>query len=379
MKTETLPLTPLFLPPPFDEPATLVRILGAAGLPIPTPATLAGHALRSDSSGIRVGLVPSPDDSVRGVLVPADADARSRLDFVMTVLGADRVPVSVVAAGGPESADAYCFAPAEAPAEVGGLQGSAAPQREAIEEVMGHFGRRDAAAVRPLLAGIAIRAIGRSRAGDDRRPGGLSAGLGADAVEEVERDYAYANYFGVEEYRLRHRRFDGATSDVLRRAVFTSGDAVTVLPFDPASRSVLLIEQFRAGPYARRDPQPWSLETVAGRCDRDEPPETTARREAREEAGLELGRLERIVAYYPSPGIMSEYITAFVGEADLNRAGGTHGLAEEHEDIRSIVVPLATAMAAAAAGEINNAPLILSLYWLDRHADRLVAAWRADG
>ena len=144
----------------------------------------------------------------------------------------------------------------------------------------------------------------------------------------------------MEEHRLRHRRFDGGMSDALDRAVFTSGDAVTVLPFDPRAGSVLLIEQFRAGLHARRDPHPWCLETVAGRCDRIEPPEATARREAREEAGLELGRLERIAGYYPSPGTMAEFITAFVGEADLGGAGGTHGLAEEHEDIRALVVPL---------------------------------------
>jgi ADP-ribose pyrophosphatase len=114
---------------------------------------------------------------------------------------------------------------------------------------------------------------------------------------------------------------------------------------------------------------------VAGRCDRAEAPETTARREAEEEAGLTLGRLERMTGYYPSPGIMSEYITAFVGEADLSGAGGTHGLPEEDEDILSLVVPRADALAAVASGEINCAPLILSLLWLDANAARLRADW----
>jgi nudix-type nucleoside diphosphatase (YffH/AdpP family) len=114
---------------------------------------------------------------------------------------------------------------------------------------------------------------------------------------------------------------------------------------------------------------------VAGRCDALEPPEATARREALEEAGLTLGRLERIAAYYPSPGIISEFITAFVGEADLSAAGGLHGLPDEHEDIRAVVVPLDAALAAVASGEIDNAPLILSLLWLARHQDRLRREW----
>jgi ADP-ribose pyrophosphatase len=72
---------------------------------------------------------------------------------------------------------------------------------------------------------------------------------------------------------------------------------------------------------------------------------------------------------------MAEYITAFVGEADLDGAGGTHGLAEEHEDIRALVVPLADALAAVASGEIDTAPLMLSLLWLERNAPRLREAW----
>ena len=82
-----------------------------------------------------------------------------------------------------------------------------------------------------------------------------------------------------------------------------------------------------------------------------------------------------VILVRTSPGIAAEYITAFVAEADLGRAGGTHGLAEEHEDIRVLVVPLEAAMAALAAGEVRNAPLMLSLFWLDRNAARLRAAW----
>ena len=217
---------------------------------------------------------------------------------------------------------------------------------------------------------------GAAAAGCGGRRSGSGRALGASDVEIVERRQAYTRFFAIEEHLLRHRRFDGGVSDTLERAVFTSGDAVVVLPYDPRRDSVLLIEQFRAGPWARRDPRPWRLETVAGRCDRSEPPEATARREAREEAGLELGRIERIADFYPSPAIMSEFITAFVAEADLGAAGGVFGLPEEHEDIRAQVVPLAAALAAVETGEIDTAPLMLALLWLRINADRLREAWR---
>jgi len=293
----------------------------------------------------------------------------------MTALGASPVPVTVATGAGPAPAEAYLFA-GTVPEGQGVPAGeNRARLAQALVEVMGHYGRRPAADMPSLLHGIGIRALGRARGPHRSLPVVLGAAHTADDVESLSRDFAYAHYFGVEEHRLRHRRFDGTMSEVIGRGVFTSGDAVTVLPYDPRRDTVLLIEQFRAGPHARLDPRPWCLETVAGRCDRSEPPEETARREAREEANLTLGRVERIAAYYPSPGIVAEHLTAFVGEADLGAAGGVHGLPEEHEDIRAIVVPLAAALAAIETGEINTAPLMLSLYWLERNAARLRAAW----
>jgi nudix-type nucleoside diphosphatase (YffH/AdpP family) len=368
-------LSAIFLHAPFDDPMVLARIVGA----VPEPgaeATLAGHALRSDEHGLRVALAPG-DGSVPGRLVRLDADGRERLDFAMAALGAEPVALRVRAGGAEVPATGYRFAdgaaperaPATAPEGLGRLV-------ETLDEVMGHYGRRAAREMPALLHGIGVRALGRSRGPERASPVRLGTPLGAGDVEIVERRQAYARFFAVEEHLLRHRRFDGGQSDTLERAIFTSGDAVVVLPYDPRRDAVLLIEQFRAGPWARRDPRPWRLETVAGRCDRNEPPDATARREAREEAGIELGRIERIAGFYPSPAIMSEFITAFVGEADLGGAGGVFGLPEEHEDIRALAVPLAAALAAVESGEIDTAPLMLSLLWLERHAPRLREAWR---
>lgn len=368
-------LSELFLPPPFDAAETLGPILGDAVLPATRPATVADHALRRDPHGVAVALAAAPGERAGGRLLAVDGEARARLDFAMASLGAAPVPVTVETGTGAAPAEAYAFA-GTAPEGQGAPTGEdRARLAEALVEIMGHYGRRAAAEMPFLVHGIGIRALGRARAPQQDMPFVLGTPCHPGDVEPLSRDFAYAHYFGVEEHRLRHRRFDGTMSEVIGRGVFTSGDAVTVLPYDPGNDTVLMIEQFRAGPFARRDPRPWSLEPPAGRADRAEPPEETARREAREEAGIEIGRIERIAAFYPSPGIMSEYITAFVGEADLGEAGGVYGLPEEHEDIRALVVPLADALAACASGEINTAPLILSLFWLDRHAERLRRAW----
>src|SRR5690606_19037184 len=245
----------------------------------------------------------------------------------------------------------------------------------ATPEILAQYGAVGPEEVAGVLGPIAFRARARVRGAASRVPVELRSGLARADVAPLSRDFGYARYFAAEAHVLRHRRFDGGMSRPMRRSVLTSGDAVTVLPFDPRRGEVLLIEQFRAGAFARRDTHPWSLETVAGRCDVMEPAEETARREALEEAGLVLGRLERIAGYYPSPGTAAEFITAFVGEADLAGAGGVYGVAEEDEDIRAVVVPLERALAAVASGEVNNSPLLISLLWLERERGRLAAEW----
>lgn len=224
-------------------------------------------------------------------------------------------------------------------------------------------------AQRLTRAGAEVRAA-------DRRPGTetLRRQAGADDVQVHALHHPYMNFFSVEERDLSYRQFDGSMGPVLNRAVFVSGDATVVLPYDPIRDRVLLIEQFRAGPHARGDANPWLVETIAGRIDGGETPEEAARREAVEEAGLTLDALLAGPRYYPSPAAKGEYIYSFVGLADLpDGAAGIGGLDSEAEDIRSHVVSFDRLMALVRSGEIDNAPLIILAYWLAGERPRLRA------
>jgi nudix-type nucleoside diphosphatase (YffH/AdpP family) len=132
-----------------------------------------------------------------------------------------------------------------------------------------------------------------------------------------------------------------------------------------------LVEQFRYGPFLRGDPNPWSLEPIAGRIDPGESPEAAARREAAEEARLALGRLHLVGRYYPSPGAVTEWLVSYVAEADLpDGSAGLGGLATEAEDIRAHVIPFVRLMELIATGEAANGPLLVSALWLARLRDR---------
>ena len=240
----------------------------------------------------------------------------------------------------------------------------------AAEEVMDGFGTLAPDVIAARFPQIRKRAWSRvlAQATSDR------AGVLRGRIDMVDRWRAYTGFFGFDELRLRHETFDGAMSPVLDRSVFVSSDAALVLPYDRVRDRVLLVEQVRMGPIGRHDPVAWQMEPVAGLIDPGEMPSETARREAREEAGLELQHLEEVGNYYASPGATTEFFYMFVGLCDLpSTEARIGGEVDEGENIRAHVMPFETLLAMAENGSTGNVPLTLLTNWLARHRERLRA------
>jgi len=197
-----------------------------------------------------------------------------------------------------------------------------------------------------------------------------------DDVEIIEKTAAFQGYFRVDRYRLRHRRFDGGWSDVMTREVFERGQAVAVLPYDPHRDELVLIEQFRMGAYAEGR-APWLIEVVAGIIEEGEDPAEVARREMQEETGCELLDLVPVADYLVSPGGTSQGVKLFCGRVNAEGAGGIHGLAHEHEDIRVMVEPAARIPEILASPGACDATTILSLQWLMLNRDAIRWRWAA--
>lgn len=222
---------------------------------------------------------------------------------------------------------------------------------------------------------ILARAEARLAARTHPAPAALRSSTPREAVMQDAGEITHDGFFLTRSYTLRAPLFDGGLSAPMVREVFVATDAALVLPYDPARDRVLLVEQFRTGPYGRGDPLPFLLEPVAGRVDGGETPEQTARRECHEEAGLALRGLEKISSHYCTPGCSTEFFHLFVGICDLPELRqGRGGLASEHEDIRTHVIGFARAMDLLRTGEANNGPLVLGLLWLERERARLRAA-----
>ncbi len=240
---------------------------------------------------------------------------------------------------------------------------------ELVTLVLRYFGHLPTERVIDRLPALRVEAESRRRAASTAARG---LRVGSGEVLAGRPVASHAGFFALDLWHVRHRRFDGGISPVLTREVFVAGDAVTVLPYDPMRDRVLLVEQMRMGPLGRGDPLPWQLEAIAGRIDPGETPEEAARREAVEEAGLTLGVLEKVAEYYPTPGAVTEYLYSYVALCDLpDGVAGVFGAADEAEDIQGHLVTFDRLVAAMAAGEIGNAPLLLTVLWLQRERARL--------
>jgi ADP-ribose pyrophosphatase len=65
----------------------------------------------------------------------------------------------------------------------------------------------------------------------------------------------------------------------------------------------------------------------------------------------------------------------YCAQVDATKAGGIHGLEDEHEDIRVFALPFAEAFAQWEAGKIWNSPATIGLLWLGNYREKLRQRW----
>ena len=139
-----------------------------------------------------------------------------------------------------------------------------------------------------------------------------------------------------------------------QREVVSFGEAVCVLPFDPARRVCLVVRLPRA-PLLWAGIEAELIEAPAGMIDPGEAPEATARREAFEEAGVVLGALELVAVCWTSPGVIAERVHLFLAPYEASdRKGAGGGLTHEHEDITVDELSLAELWRLADEGQLQD-------------------------
>ncbi|MGR3436073.1 MAG: NUDIX domain-containing protein [Shimia sp.] len=332
------------------------------------PGHLAGHGVFW-AEGTSYPRIAVADGACEGLVLDASPEERARIDFyeagfaygLRTVTLADGTEADLYWPGEDVPPPGAPFDLSEWIATWGETTVMAA------SEAMWHFGRLPADALPRLMPQMRARAAARLAKRALPAPDRL-APPPEGPIEVTERRRVYGDFFTMEEAVLTHPRFDGGRSAPIRRAGFVGGDAVIVLPYDPVRDRVMLIEQIRPLLHLIDDPDPFVLEPIAGRIEAGDQAEDTARKEAWEEARLEVGTLHTVATGYPSPGTSTEYHHVFVAIADLpDEAATLAGLESEAEDIRSHVMDYAAFEDWLDAGRFRVLPLIVAGQWLARH------------
>ena len=146
--------------------------------------------------------------------------------------------------------------------------------------------------------------------------------------------------FSVE---VGRRRFpNGQEHDV---EVVRHPPCVVLIPFEDDGR-IVLVRQYRA-PIDRMT---WEL--PAGSLDPDEPADAAARRECEEEIGRAPGRVERLGAWFPTPGYCDEEMLFFRVRELRDPAPDSPHRPDADEDITTRRVTVEEARAMVRRGEI---------------------------
>jgi nudix-type nucleoside diphosphatase (YffH/AdpP family) len=155
-------------------------------------------------------------------------------------------------------------------------------------------------------------------------------------------------YTGWTKIRIATIRLaDGHT---VKREIEDHGEAACVLPYNSARRCVVLVRQLRAPVlFAAR-----TQEVIAGIIE-DEDAINCVRREAKEEAHLDLDSVEQVLTAWTMPGLSTErmhfFLACYVGEARPEFRGGIAG---DHENTTAVEIGLADLARMADGNELAD-------------------------
>lgn len=185
-------------------------------------------------------------------------------------------------------------------------------------------------------------------------------------LQLLSRNRQYQGHFVLDELTLKFKNFNGEWIGPVVREQISRAHAAAVLLYDPKQDNVVLVEQLRIGCIEDKTiSSPWLLELVAGLISLGDESEETARREAKEEAGVDIQQLAPICEYYNTPGAFTEKTWIYCALVDSTKLGGIFGLEDEHENIRVHVLSFESIFSQLTQNQlITSASTVIALQWL---------------
>lgn len=156
--------------------------------------------------------------------------------------------------------------------------------------------------------------------------------------------------------RVQKTNILGRSQNYVSREVVVHPGSVVILPLlDPDTLVLIRNERFAVGETL------WEL--PAGTLEPGEEPDHTARRELEEESGYACGTIERLLAFYPSPGFLNEVMYAYVAK-ELSWVG-QH--LDDNEKIEVYTKTWPEALAMIEAGQILDGKTLSTLLYYQQY------------
>lgn len=183
----------------------------------------------------------------------------------------------------------------------------------------------------------------------------------------LKQERVWNGHFKLDKIQLVFHTIAGLSQEIEREVLFAP-DSSAVLLFNPKKHTLILTRQLRVPPFFL-EKKTMFTEACAGNIDNEdkencttilEAAKITAVREAQEETGWTINKLEFLFSLYSCPGLLTEKIYYFFAEiGEQIHAGG--GMADEGEDIDLLEVSLSDAWEMVQNGKIEDAKTIILL------------------
>ncbi|CNH10906.1 GDP-mannose pyrophosphatase YffH [Yersinia thracica] len=183
-------------------------------------------------------------------------------------------------------------------------------------------------------------------------------------IENIQKELLSKNWFKLYKYTFDLITNNG-TPVQQTREVYDRGNGATILLYNRSNGSVVLTNQFRMPTYVNGNSDGMLLETCAGLLDNDSP-EECIRREAVEETGYQVDKVQKLFEAYMSPGGVTEIIHFFAAEYHPDQKI-TDDVGVEDEVIEVVELPFTEAIAMMADGRIKDGKTIMLLQYAQLH------------
>lgn len=161
-------------------------------------------------------------------------------------------------------------------------------------------------------------------------------------------------------FKIRRDTLKTPNGGKAKYEIIEHGGSVVIVPIDD-DRNVLFVRQYRHATGGDL------LELPAGTRDDEEPYEECARREVREEIGMEAGQLQRVGEFYLAPGYSSEFMAVFLAmELKHNPLPG-----DEDEFLQVEKIPLQEVTARFERGDAPDAKSLAAWLLVKPYLERL--------